>query len=292
MIKYDIKNKYTSTVMFTAEIDCDESSKDPYKKRLAVLWALENNIDLINADLSWADLSKANLSEANLSWADLRWADLSWADLSKANLSWADLSKANLSEANLSKANLSDANLRDANLSKANLSKANLRDANLSWADLRNANLSWADLSWADLSKANLSEANLSWADLRNANLSWADLSEANANNIKLGLYNERLYKHDFWGILMRFKKEIPGLVDGIKKGEIDGSCYSGKCCCLMGTIANVKGCDVDDDQFNIKLSNSPIEQWFTLIKPSDTHENNFASKKALEWIEEFVSLQ
>jgi hypothetical protein len=80
----------------------------------AVIYCVENKINLSGVDLSGVDLSGANLS---------------WVDLSGANLSWA---------------NLSGANLSGANLSGANLSGANLSGANLSWA-----NLSWANLSWA-----------------------------------------------------------------------------------------------------------------------------------------------
>ena len=165
-MKFDIKNRFTGAVQFTAEIDCADNELTSVKIRLAVLWAITSRAGLSGADLYGANLYGADLSRANLSGADLYGANLSGADLSGANLSGADLSGANLSRANLSRANLSGADLDGANLSGANLSGADLSGAGLSGADLYGANLYGADLSGADLSGAGLSGANLSGAGL------------------------------------------------------------------------------------------------------------------------------
>ena len=106
MIKFDIHNRYSGAVLFTAEIDCADDAPRSMKLRLAVQLGIS---------------AKADLSRANLSGADLSRADLSWADLSRANLSGADLSRANLSGADLSGADLSRANLTGADLSGADL---------------------------------------------------------------------------------------------------------------------------------------------------------------------------
>jgi hypothetical protein len=174
MIKFDILNRFSGAVQFTAEIECADDAPRSLKLGLAVKWAIKTK-----ANLSEADLSRANLPEADLSRANLPRANLSWADLSRANLSGMDLSGANLSEADLSEANLSRANLSWADLSRADLSWADLSRANLPEADLSGANLSRANLSGADLSEADLSRANLSRADLSGMDLSGMDLSRA-----------------------------------------------------------------------------------------------------------------
>ena len=138
-MKYEIKNRYTGAVQFTAEIDCSDDASDGTKRGLAVKWAVTNGANLSGADLGGADLSGAYLSRADLSGAKL------------------------------SRANLSGANLIDANLSGAYLYGAVLRDANLSGAKLYYADLSGADLSGADLSGADLSGAVLRGAVLRGA---------------------------------------------------------------------------------------------------------------------------
>ena len=130
-MKFDILNRFTGKVQFTAEIECDAGALASIKLGLAVQVAVKSR-----AYLSSAYLSGAYLSGANLSRADLSRADLSSADLSSAYLSGADLSSANLSGANLSRAYLSSADLSSAYLSGANLSRADLSGANLSSAYL------------------------------------------------------------------------------------------------------------------------------------------------------------
>ena len=101
-MKFNVMNRYTGEVEFTAEIDCDEGAEASVKLRLAVLWAKEND-----ANLGGANLSYANLRGADLRGADLRYADLCGADLRGANLSYADLSYADLCGADLRYADLS-----------------------------------------------------------------------------------------------------------------------------------------------------------------------------------------
>jgi len=110
-MKFEIKNRWTNNVQFTAEIECNKKDSISVKIGLAVKWAI-----IAKADLRWADLRWADLGGEDLRGADLRGADLRWADLGGADLGGADL-----------------------------------RGADLRWADLRWANLRWADLRGADL---------------------------------------------------------------------------------------------------------------------------------------------
>ena len=96
-MKFEIKNRWTSKVQFTAEIDCDESTSISVKLGMAIKLAVKSGADLSGADLSGADLSDSYLIGAYLSGADLSDADLSDANLSDVNLSHANLSRADLS---------------------------------------------------------------------------------------------------------------------------------------------------------------------------------------------------
>ena len=87
MIKFDVLNRFSGTVQFTAEIDCVDSTATSVKLGLAVKWAIKTDADLSGANLSGANLSGANLSGAYLSGAYLSRAYLSGADLSGAYLS-------------------------------------------------------------------------------------------------------------------------------------------------------------------------------------------------------------
>ena len=125
-MQFEIKTRWFGAVIFTADIEADESASPSIKLGLAVQVA-------VNAR---ADLRDANLRGANLRDADLRGADLRGADLHSANLFGADLRDANLRGANLRGADLRGADLCGADLRDADLFGANLRDA-----DLRSANL-------------------------------------------------------------------------------------------------------------------------------------------------------
>jgi hypothetical protein len=190
-----------------------------------------------------ADLSSADLSSANLSFADLRFTNLRFTNLSSANLRFTNLSSADLSSANLSSANLSSANLRFTNLRSANLSSANL-----SFADLRFTNLRFTNLRFAK-----------NWQ-----NTEWANQAKQNI-----------LY------ILSYFPTEVQGLKDKIIAGKINGTQYSGECCCLIGTLGDEKACNVIP--YYTKGLHNLGEQLFFQIRQGDTPENNEFSKLAVE---------
>ncbi|WP_181146473.1 pentapeptide repeat-containing protein [Burkholderia multivorans] len=273
-MKIEILNRWTLKVIFECEAD---------SMKAAVELACKQGVSLRGANLSGADLRGADLRGANLSGANLRDADLRGADLRGANLSGA-----NLSGANLRGADLRGANLRGANLSGADLRGANLRGANLSGANLSGANLSGANLRGADLRGANLSDANLSDADLRGADLRGANLSDADLRGADL-----LPIKADFIEVISQAPREVPALIDALKAGRVDGSTYSGECACLVGTIANARGIDVDSAELGIpKDSSRPVERFFMAIRKGDTPETNAASKLALEWAETWLDTQ
>jgi hypothetical protein len=98
MIKFNVTNRFSGAVQFTAEIDCGDDAAPSIKLGLAVKWAVKSRANLSRADLSGANLSGADLSGAYLSGANLSGANLSRADLSGANLSGANLSGAKNAE--------------------------------------------------------------------------------------------------------------------------------------------------------------------------------------------------
>ena len=203
-MKIEIKSRYNSTTIFTAEAE---------SLLLAVEAAVKSRANLTRANLHLANLSGANLSGANLTRANLYGANLSDANLSGANLYGADLSDANLTRANLYGANLYGADLSGANLTRANLYGANLSDANLYGANLSGANLTRADLSGANLSGVNLTRANLSGANLTRASLSGANLYGADLSGAKNTELAEAIISILPEGNIVGWKKCRPGVI-------------------------------------------------------------------------------
>ena len=113
---HNITDRFTGSVIFTAEIQVADDA--PMALRLGAATAVAI---AAKADLRYADLSDADLSDADLRRADLNCADLNCADLRGANLRGADLRHADLSGADLRHADLNCADLRGADLRGAKL---------------------------------------------------------------------------------------------------------------------------------------------------------------------------
>ena len=104
MIKFDILNRFSGAVQFTADIDADKNETPSVKIGLAVKWAVKNRANLYGANLNGANLNEASLNGANLYRANLNGASLNGANLNRANLNEASLNGANLDGANLNEA--------------------------------------------------------------------------------------------------------------------------------------------------------------------------------------------
>ena len=135
-MKFEVKNRFSRRVQFTAEIACGASDFMATKLRHAVEWAVENNVNLRMADLKWVNLEGADLRGVNLEEADLRWANLEGADLEGADLRGVNLEGVNLEGVNLEGADLRGANLEGVNLEGANLlAFGNMRELRTMWLE-------------------------------------------------------------------------------------------------------------------------------------------------------------
>ena len=63
-MKFEVKNRFTGEVRFTAEIDCAEDAPVSIKLGLAVKWAVKTDANLAGADLADAYLAGAYLADA------------------------------------------------------------------------------------------------------------------------------------------------------------------------------------------------------------------------------------
>ena len=115
-IPFEVRNRWTGEVQFTAQITCAPDATPAVKLGLAVKWGVKEKADLAGAYLAGANLAGANLAGAYLAGANLAGADLDGAYLAGANLAGADLDGANLAGAYLAGANLAGAYLDGAYL--------------------------------------------------------------------------------------------------------------------------------------------------------------------------------
>ena len=117
--KFEVRNRWTNAVQFTAEISVTPDMTPSIKLGLAIELAVKARADLAGAKLAYAKLVGAYLVGADLTGANLARANLVGANLADANLTYANLARANLVGANLADANLTGANLAGADLSYA-----------------------------------------------------------------------------------------------------------------------------------------------------------------------------
>ena len=136
-MKFDVKNRYTGRVQFTAEIECPLDAVPSLKLGFAVRWGFATGANLAGANLTGADLTRTNLAGANLAGANLAGANLTRTNLVGANLAGANLTWAYLAWANLTGADLTGANLAGADLDGASLARADLDGASLARAKIR-----------------------------------------------------------------------------------------------------------------------------------------------------------
>ncbi|HEV8462101.1 MAG TPA: pentapeptide repeat-containing protein [Gaiellaceae bacterium] len=220
-------------------------------------------------------VTKAKAAGADLGGADLRGADLGGADLRGAYLGGAYLGGADLGDADLSGADLGDADLGGADLGGAYLRGADLGDAYLRGADLGDAYLGGAYLGGADLGDADLGGADQEALKARGA------------------IFDGHLDpKADLWAVLDLAPAEAAALRTSLLEGKVNGSVYKGACACLVGTIANARGCHYDAIPGLVPDSSRPAERWFLSIRPGRTPQNSSKVRRTVEWIDEWAKLR
>jgi hypothetical protein len=98
--------------------------------------------------------------------------------------------------------------------------------------------------------------------------------------------------RRDLWAVLDGAPAEVPALRAALVAGEVDGRTYHGRCACLIGTIANARGCD-PEEVVELQAALSPAEDWFWLIYPGDVPGENgegpCRAAAAVRWIDEWT---
>jgi hypothetical protein len=208
-----------------------------------------------------------------------------------ASLDGASLDGASLDGASLDGASLVGARLDGASLDGASLVGARLVGASLDGASLVGARLDGASLDGASLVGASLVGARLVGASLDGASLDGASLVGARLDGASLDGASLVGFRRDIELVLYENPKEVTALLGALEAGRVDGSCYVGDCCCLVGTIAKARGCDIDS-LISGRDSSRPAEQWFMLIKPGDTPDKSTVTKLTVEWVRSWLARQ
>ena len=149
-MKFDIKNRFTGAVQFTAEIECDEDESVSVKLCLAVRWAYKTGAYLAGADLAGADLARANLAGAYLARANLARANLAGANLAGAYLPLAptSLTPTSLAPTSLAPTSRAPTLLAPTSLAPTLLAPTSLAPTSLAPTSLRSRQPRWRQPRW------------------------------------------------------------------------------------------------------------------------------------------------
>ena len=105
--------------------------------------------------------------------------------------------------------------------------------------------------------------------------------------------------RQDIRKILALAPSEVVGVRDALVADKINGNLYEGECCCLVGTIAKLRGISVQTQCWFYPLERAiradperPAEQFFASIREDETPETNGYAKLALSWIDEWIDEQ
>lgn len=97
--------------------------------------------------------------------------------------------------------------------------------------------------------------------------------------------------RDDLYDVLGRVPAEVPALLAALRDGKVDGSTYSGACSCLVGTLANARGCDYTGIAGLAPDEDRPIERWFLAIRPGLPVDHPVVAI-TIGWVEAWLSSQ
>lgn len=117
-----------------------------------------------------------------------------------------------------------------------------------------------------------------------------ADLTGASLDGARLDGASLEPIQDDLYAVLAAAPREVPGLLEALRQGRIDGSTYSGECACLVGTVAKLRGCEYTAVDGLVPNSNRPAERWFLAIRPGDTPATSQVSAITTAWVEEWLA--
>ena len=83
---------------------------------------------------------------------------------------------------------------------------------------------------------------------------------------------------------------EVPGLLEALRQGKIEGTAYEGDCVCLVGTIASLRSVPYDAMPLIPSDPSRPAERWLLAVNAGDTPKNIPIAKITEGWILEWIA--
>lgn len=114
----------------------------------------------------------------------------------------------------------------------------------------------------------------------------WRRMGEA----LDAFLANEPRAQADLEDVLRENRDIASGFRERIVAGKVDGTSYTGECCCVLGHFSQERR--VPHNMTPGWKPYNPIEQFINNIREGDTPENSPWSAKLLEWTDGFLGVR
>jgi hypothetical protein len=106
---------------------------------------------------------------------------------------------------------------------------------------------------------------------------------------VEIGSLRVDQARADIEAVLAIAPDEVPSLLATVRQGRIDGSVYTGSCACLVGTVANIRGCRYDEMPDLRPDADRPAEVWFRALRPGHTEAVSIHAALTCQWIEAWM---
>jgi len=136
-----------------------------------------------------------------------------------------------------------------------------------------------------DIISSGLRDSQLTAARLAR-DLTSAEVTDTVLRGLNLRTAELENIREDLWAVLSLACHEVPAIRAALVEGRIDGGTYYGECACLIGTIANARGCDVYSLGSLKPAPDRPIEHLFMRLDRGDTPQTNPVAKLIVQWID------
>jgi uncharacterized protein YjbI with pentapeptide repeats len=297
-MKFEIKNRYSGAVMFSIE---GETWKIAFEAAVKSKQSFDE-ADLSEKDFSGVEIEGGAFARSSFdgssfdgssfdgsSFDGSSFVDSSFARSSFARSSFVDSSFARSSFVDSSFARSSFARSSFVDSSFARSSFVDSSFARSSFVDSSFDGSSFDGSSFVDSSFARSSFDGSSFVDSSFARSSFVDSSFDGSSFESIPAEYKNQVRDDLWAVLSAAPNEVEGLRKALAEGRVNGSTYQGACACLVGTIANVRGCDYRELGILQPNSNRLAELWFISINKGNTPDDNPFSRLALEWVDQWL---
>jgi hypothetical protein len=192
-MKYEIRNRWNNTLIFSAAIEANERTPDGVKKGRAVLNAAGYGVSLRNADLRGLILRDTNVPAVDFIRADLRDADFTGSNFVDGYFNHADMTDACFAHTSMSYVIASGAKIHGADFYGADVTLCDFDyvkgvGSNFRHGDLYQTTFRGASLRGAIFEKTSLKDVDFSGSDLRQ--IVTGDTSYAIEENIHQKIYD------------------------------------------------------------------------------------------------------